>query len=57
MPVLKSKYEGFNVTEIEKEKIAKVVQTLDIKKSEFLRETVMKEVARLEKKSKQSSCI
>jgi len=52
MAVLKSAYEGFNVTDSEKERIKNVVAPLDIKKSEFLREIVMKEVARLEKRSK-----
>ena len=49
---LRNKLVGFQARQSEKERIDKVTKDMIETKSEWLREIVMKEVARLEKKSK-----
>ena len=52
MALLRNKIQAFQATELEEERIKAVVQFLDIRKSDYIRNLVMKDVAKQEKKMK-----
>ena len=52
MAQIRNKLVGFQAKQSEYDRIENVIKILDTTKSEYIREVVMKDVARLEKKSK-----
>ena len=48
----RNKLQGFQATFIEEERIIKVIEFLDIRKSDYFRDLVLKDVAKQERKMK-----